>query len=60
VHSGASGPQNIDALFFMLGWAWRGFYKKRAGTCYVELVFFSSDGIYGSHCAFWCDRSVKC
>jgi hypothetical protein len=30
--------QNIDALFFMLGWDWYGFDKRHAGTCYVELM----------------------
>jgi hypothetical protein len=39
VYSGASGAQNIDALFFMLGYDRYGFNKKRAGTCYAELVF---------------------
>jgi hypothetical protein len=39
VHFDASGVQNIEALFFMLGWAWCGFHKKRVGTRYVELLF---------------------
>jgi hypothetical protein len=39
VHSGAFGAQNINALFFMLGWDWYGFDKNCTGTCYAELVF---------------------
>jgi hypothetical protein len=31
VHSGVPRPQNIDALFVMLGCDRYGFYKKRAG-----------------------------
>jgi hypothetical protein len=39
VCSGASRASNIDAIFFMLGWAqWRS-HKKRAMTCDAELLF---------------------
>jgi hypothetical protein len=38
-HSGALEPHNVDTLFFMRGWTWCGFHKKRVGTCYTELVF---------------------
>jgi hypothetical protein len=47
VHSGASGPRNIDALFFMLGWDRYGFNKKHAGTRYAELVFSHPVGYAG-------------
>jgi hypothetical protein len=39
VHFGASGVQNIDALFFLLGWTWCGFHKELVGTRYTEVVF---------------------
>jgi hypothetical protein len=39
VHSGASRPRNVDALFFMLVWDRYRFDKKRVGTRYTELVF---------------------
>jgi hypothetical protein len=39
VHSVASGVQNVDALFFMLGWDRYGFHKKHVGTRYAKLVF---------------------
>jgi hypothetical protein len=39
VHSVAPGARNIDALFFIIGRAWCGFYKKHTGTRYSELVF---------------------
>jgi hypothetical protein len=39
VHSGASGVQNVNALFLMLGWDQYRFHKKCAGTRYAELMF---------------------
>jgi hypothetical protein len=47
VHFGAFGAQNINALFFMLGWDWYGFDKNCARTCYAELVFFHPVGSAG-------------
>jgi hypothetical protein len=38
-HSDASSVQNVDALFFMLGWDRCCFHKKRAWTHCAELVF---------------------
>jgi hypothetical protein len=40
VHYGASRARNIDAQFFILGWARCGFHKKNVGTIHTELVFF--------------------
>jgi hypothetical protein len=39
VPSGASGPRNVDALFFMQGWDRYGFDKKHPESHYTELVF---------------------
>jgi hypothetical protein len=47
VHSGASRVQNVIALFFMVGWDWYGFNKKRARTSYTQLLFFNSRGSVG-------------
>jgi hypothetical protein len=37
VHSGVSGAQNIDALFFVIGWSRCGFHEMLTGTRYIEL-----------------------
>jgi hypothetical protein len=39
VHSGVSGTQNINALFFMFGWNRYRFDKRHIGIRYAELVF---------------------
>jgi hypothetical protein len=44
VHFSAFGPQNINTLFFMLGWNQYGFNKKCDGTRYAELVFLQPVG----------------
>jgi hypothetical protein len=38
-HSGVSGAQNVNALFFIIVWARCGSHKRRAGMCNAELVF---------------------
>jgi hypothetical protein len=53
VHSTASGAQNIEALFFMLGCPWCSFQKLRR-TC-----VFVSGGIYGSCSALRYIRGTK-
>jgi hypothetical protein len=47
VHSGASGTQNVIALFFMVGWDRFRFDKKRPRTRYAELVFLHLVGSAG-------------
>jgi hypothetical protein len=52
VHFGASGPRNIDAIFFMLGWDRYRFCKNHARTRYAELVFLHPVGCasHVEHC----------
>jgi hypothetical protein len=47
VGSSASDGQNINALFFMLGWARCRSYEKCAATRYTELVFLYLVGYVG-------------
>jgi hypothetical protein len=49
VRSGASGARNIDALFFMFGWAYAGPTRSTVGHT----------GICGSRSAFRCVQAVK-
>jgi hypothetical protein len=47
VHSGASGAQNIDTLFFMPECDWYGFNKNCVRSHYVEHVFLHPVGYAG-------------
>jgi hypothetical protein len=47
MHSCVSVAQNVNALFFMLGWAQCGFHKKRTGAHYAELMFLHLVGFAG-------------
>jgi hypothetical protein len=44
VHSGASGAQNVIALFLMLEWSRCGFHKKSVRARYVKLMFLHPMG----------------
>jgi hypothetical protein len=54
VNSSASGAQNIDALFLMLGWDRYKFHKKDAETRYVELVFCIRWDLRAMYCILVC------
>jgi hypothetical protein len=41
VHFGASGVQNVNVLYFLLGWDRYGFHEKRVRTGYTKLVFLN-------------------
>jgi hypothetical protein len=47
VHSCVFVAQNVDTLFFKLGWARCDFYRKRIGISYAELVLFHVVGSAG-------------
>jgi hypothetical protein len=47
VPSSAEGAQNIDAPFFVLGWACFRYHKNCAGTHYTKLVFLNTVGSLG-------------
>jgi hypothetical protein len=47
VHSSESTVQNVDAVYFMLGWDQNGFLKRCARTRYAELIFSHLVGYAG-------------
>jgi hypothetical protein len=47
VQFGASEVQNVNTLFFILGWDWYVFHKKHVETRYTEHVFLHVVGPMG-------------
>jgi hypothetical protein len=47
VQSSAFGPLNVNALIFMLEWAWFGFHKRHIGTRYTKVLFLRLVGSAG-------------
>jgi hypothetical protein len=47
LHFGVSALQNVDTLFFILGWDQYRLDKKHVGTHYAELVFLRPVGCAG-------------
>jgi hypothetical protein len=56
VHSSAFRAQNVDTLFFMLGWDQYGFEKKYIRTRYAELLFLHPVGSTGHVVPFGASR----
>jgi hypothetical protein len=54
VYSGASGPQNVSAVFFMLWWARCGLCKKPIGTRDAELVLLHRRDLRVMYCIPMC------